>query len=51
MTPNFHKLWNGFPTHDKYKTLKDLYTALGGAAEKTSTHQVSVQTETPVRAA
>ena len=34
MTPNFHKLWNGFPTHDKYKTLKDLYTALGGAAEK-----------------
>lgn len=32
--PNFHDLWLAFPDHDKYPTLKDLYTALGGAAEK-----------------
>lgn len=32
--PTFHKLWLEFPDHTKYPTLKDLYTALGGAAEK-----------------
>lgn len=32
--PNFHRLWIGFPDHVKYASLKDLYTALGGAAEK-----------------
>jgi hypothetical protein len=32
--PNFNKLWSSFPDHIKYPTLKDLYTALGGAAEK-----------------
>ena len=32
--PNFHKLWLEFPDHAKYRSLKDLYTALGGAAEK-----------------
>lgn len=32
--PKFHRLWLEFPDHVKYKTMKDLYTALGGAAEK-----------------
>lgn len=32
--PNFQKLWQAFPDHSKYRSLKDLYTALGGAAEK-----------------
>ncbi len=32
--PNFHSLWFSFPDHIKYPNLKDLYTALGGAAEK-----------------
>lgn len=32
--PDFQKLWLGFPDHTKYKSLQDLYTALGGAAEK-----------------
>lgn len=32
--PNFHRLWLEFPDHTKYQTLKDLYSALGGAAEK-----------------
>lgn len=32
--PNLHRLWLAFPDHTKYRTLKDLYTALGGAAEK-----------------
>lgn len=32
--PNFHRLWIEFPDHIKYKTMKDLYSALGGAAEK-----------------
>lgn len=32
--PNFQKLWLAFPTHAKYQTMKDLYTALGGAAQK-----------------
>lgn len=31
---NFHRLWLAFPDHAKYSNLKDLYTALGGAAEK-----------------
>jgi len=32
--PDFQKLWREFPDHATYPTLKDLYTALGGAAEK-----------------
>ncbi|MFP8967375.1 T6SS effector amidase Tae4 family protein [Pokkaliibacter sp. CJK22405] len=32
--PNFQKLWNSFPDHTKYPTLKDLYTSLGGTVEK-----------------
>jgi hypothetical protein len=32
--PNFQRLWLAFPYHVKYRTMKDLYTALGGAAEK-----------------
>jgi len=32
--PNFEKLWLAFPDHTKYRNLKDLYTALGGAAQK-----------------
>ena len=32
--PNLRKLWRAFPEHAKYLTLKDLYTALGGVAEK-----------------
>jgi hypothetical protein len=34
MKPSFQKLWTAFPDHTQYPTLKDLYTALGGAAEK-----------------
>jgi len=32
--PNFHRLWQEFPDHVRFKTMKDLYTELGGAAEK-----------------
>jgi len=32
--PNFQKLWAEFPDHVKYPSLKDLYTALGGAAAR-----------------
>ena len=32
--PNFSRLWNSFPDHVQYPTLKDLYTKLGGAAER-----------------
>lgn len=32
--PDFQKLWLAFPDHMQYKNMKDLYTALGGAAEK-----------------
>lgn len=32
--PNFQRLWLAFPDHTKYPSMKDLYTALGGAAEK-----------------
>lgn len=32
--PNFHSLWLAFPDHTMYRSLRDLYTALGGAAEK-----------------
>lgn len=32
--PHFHSLWREFPDHTKYQSMKDLYTALGGAAEK-----------------
>lgn len=31
---NFKRLWTAFPDHVKYRTLKDLYTALGGTAAK-----------------
>lgn len=32
--PNFQKLWSAFPDHAKYRSMKDLYGALGGAAAK-----------------
>ena len=32
--PDFTRLWNAFPDHAKYPTLKDLYKWLGGAAER-----------------
>jgi hypothetical protein len=32
--PHFDKLWLEFPDHASYPSLKDLYSALGGAAEK-----------------
>jgi hypothetical protein len=32
--PDFRRLWSAFPDHATYRTMKDLYTALGGAAEK-----------------
>lgn len=32
--PNFQRLWFAFPDHTKYRSLKDLYTALGGTADK-----------------
>ncbi len=32
--PSVQRLWLTFPDHVKYRTLKDLYTALGGVAEK-----------------
>ncbi|BFM06015.1 T6SS effector amidase Tae4 family protein [Halioxenophilus aromaticivorans] len=32
--PNFRMLWDAFPDHINYPTLKDLYTSLGGTAEK-----------------
>jgi len=32
--PNFQRLWFEFPDHTKYRSLKDLYTALGGSAAK-----------------
>ena len=34
MKPNLQKLWNVFPTHTKYPTLKSLYSMLGGAVAK-----------------
>lgn len=32
--PNFQRLWDAFPDHIKYKNMEELYTYLGGAAEK-----------------
>ena len=32
--PHLSALWAAFPDHHKYPTLKDLYTWLGGTAEK-----------------
>lgn len=32
--PSFLRLWSAFPDHYTYPTLKDLYTSLGGTAEK-----------------
>lgn len=32
--PIFMNLWNAFPTHSAYPTMKDLYTKLGGKAEQ-----------------
>jgi len=49
--PNFHRLWLAFPDHSKYPSLKDLYTALGGASEKTSICRVLGLMETLVQAA
>lgn len=49
--PNFQKLWLGFPDHAKYQTLKDLYTALGGAAQKISIYLASAQMEILARVA
>jgi len=34
MKPVFLTLWNNFPDHMKYPHLKDLYTWLGGVAQK-----------------
>ncbi len=34
MKPSLHRLWSAFPDHDKYPTLKDLYTWIGGVAAK-----------------
>lgn len=34
MKPDFHRMWSEFPDHIEYQTLKDLYTTLGGSAEK-----------------
>ncbi len=30
MKPTLKALWDAFPTHDQYPTMKDLYTWLGG---------------------
>jgi hypothetical protein len=32
--PRLQALWDNFPDHDKYPTMKDLYTWLGGKAEQ-----------------
>lgn len=32
--PSLNRLWNAFPDHGRYPTLKDLYTMLGGVAER-----------------
>ena len=32
--PNFNQLWLAFPDHTQFQSMKDLYTALGGAAKK-----------------
>lgn len=34
MKPVFSKLWNSFPDHPTYPTFNELYTWLGGVAEK-----------------
>jgi hypothetical protein len=34
MRPQLQKLWDAFPDHIRYPTLKDLYTMLGGTAAK-----------------
>jgi hypothetical protein len=34
MKPELKKMWATFPDHDTYPTLKDLYTMLGGQAER-----------------
>jgi hypothetical protein len=34
MKPSLQKLWDAFPDHTRYPTMKDLYTMLGGAAAK-----------------
>lgn len=34
MKPSLLRLWAAFPDHRKYPTLKDLYTAQGGLAER-----------------
>lgn len=32
--PIFINLWNNFPLHSQFSTLKDLYTWLGGQVER-----------------
>ncbi|ETD73052.1 hypothetical protein V757_00675 [Pelistega indica] len=32
--PNFMRIWNEFPDHMKYPTMKDLFTWQGGQAER-----------------
>jgi len=34
LKPSFYQLWSLFPRHSQHSTLKDLFTALGGAAAK-----------------
>jgi hypothetical protein len=34
IAPSFHRLWLEFPDHTRYPSLKDLYSELGGTAEK-----------------
>lgn len=34
MKPSLAKLWETFPDHTRYPTLKDLYSMLGGTAER-----------------
>lgn len=34
MKPNFQKLWANFPDHGQYPYMVDLYTHLGGSAQK-----------------
>jgi hypothetical protein len=32
--PSLHRLWNAFPDHVRYRRLIDLYTMMGGVAER-----------------
>jgi hypothetical protein len=48
--PHFDELWLEFPDYAGYPSLKDLYTALGGAAEKDINMPGSGQMEILVQA-